>query len=361
MTLVAEQSIAEPGSSPARALPEGFTSRSHPEWRAEQTEELISHAREIRAWQDEQAPRLSDERLVRRFRDLGSTRTYSRLIEGDVSSLKVEKHLPAYRKVVAAVRALAGLSDEPIYEDLTPALETGAAVAGVAPRHDKERLVVIEGPTGSGKTESLKLIVRKYEGNVALVEANATWRRMRVALADILRGLGGESGEGAGGKQIADLLREIIDVLRQQRMILAIDEGHHLNADCLNLVKTILNRTDSIVVVAAIDTIWQKLTAKNWEEAKQLLQNRMYTRVRLDPPTPQDAELFLKRRVGFEPGGKWKSALPKVCELARHYGYFAFLRRVAEGLVELAARPGPADLLEVAQAEAGKIKTHNKR
>lgn len=308
-------------------------SLSHPENAAETAilaDTLIALARQVRDWQDAQKPRLSDEAMIRQFPGLGSSKTYKTLREGSTSGLILENHLPKYRGVIAQIETLASQkATEEIYEDLDPAMSVGFAVTRLIPSRGKERLVLIEGPTGSGKTEALRLIAAKYRGTVAQIEAHEGWASLTCALSDILRALNIPKNEIPVTK--AGSIDKIIDTLKERRSCLIIDEGHHMTAQCLNIVKTIINRTDSVIIIAAIGTLWTKLTARNWEEARQLVHNRLLERVTLRPPATDDVELFINRRcTGIN--GSIRSACAKVAQTAETSGRYAFLRRVTERL-----------------------------
>ncbi len=67
---------------------------------ASEREELKDLAGRIRAWQD--ARKLSQAEMLRRFPGLGSDRTYVRIQRGDTEDLDIERQLASYRAVAAA-------------------------------------------------------------------------------------------------------------------------------------------------------------------------------------------------------------------------------------------------------------------
>lgn len=325
-----------------------FIEQSHPEHTTEVREELVQLAANIAAWQEGVKPRLSDEALLRQYPALGSTKTWRKIRKGDFESLVPENHLPKYRGVWAQVETASGAAaQEDLYEDLAPAAHCSLAIAGASPQQGNARLVIIEGPTGSGKSSAIKIITAKYSGSVARTEATECWDSLHCALGDILAAIiGGESPDLPG--KMSARLDQIILRLNQGRKILIIDEGHHCTAKVLNTIKTIINKTSSIVVIAAIDTIWKKLTARSWDEARQLIHNRTYERVRLAQPTKADVETFLSRRCPSLNGGDWKQAAGKVAMMSGHLGHFAFLRRVSEKINSEHGEPDAGAILEAA-------------
>ena len=80
--------------------------------------ELGDIAGRVKAYQD--AERLSDSALVRLFPDLGSTKTYNAILNGDLAELSLENQLTNYQLVIAQIEAGAekrGARDEERYAD----------------------------------------------------------------------------------------------------------------------------------------------------------------------------------------------------------------------------------------------------
>jgi len=322
-----------------------FMTASHPEadQRADASPtaaELIALAQGIQAWQASRSPRISNEEMLRRYPGLSSTKTFRRLVNGDADFADLDSLLARYRGVWDLIQHGSGANGpEEIYPDLEPAFETAKAAALLIPQHGRERLLLIEGPTGSGKTMSLTNIVRRYPKTAFLVDANTAWKNPNCMVADILvaAGVYSDPTEDENSRmpiRYAGRLAALKAHFRSKRQILAIDEGHHMAAESLNVLKGLLNDSDVIVIVACIDTLWKKLASAAWAEASQLVLNRMFDRVRLKAPSPADAELFLRRRVpALESAqGDWTAALGIVCRAAQSYGSYAFLRRLAKRL-----------------------------
>lgn len=331
-TLEAARSL---GAEAKRRGAEAAIPESHNPNTPDADAELVALAKNIRSWQLSTSPRLSDEAMLRQYPALGSTKTYRRLRDGDTDGLIPANQLPKYRGVWHQIETNTGMDGrEEIYFDIAPASECRAAVAGLLPQKGKTRLVIIEGPTGSGKTTSLEIVGATYAGQCVSAEADETWTNPNIMLGGILvamgcyRDLKDEKMPSSRGLR----LDEIIATARKGRMIFLLDEGHHLNASGLNLIKTILNKTDSVFVVACIDTLWRKLAAKSWEEAKQLVLNRLHERVILGTPSADDAGLFLTRRVPGLSADAVRPVIGKIVEAARHNGHFAYLRRLAKKL-----------------------------
>jgi Rad3-related DNA helicase len=323
-----------------------FVEMSHPEHRAEQAEasehlqsELAMLTTRIRAWQEGRSPRISDEKMLQQFPGLGSTKTYRRMRDGDFDGLVLLNHLPKYQAVWTQISEKTGANGrEEIYADLTPAFDSCSKAALLIPQYGRERLMLIEGATGSGKTCALEAIARRYAGQCAMIEAKTSWNSINAMVCDWLVKLDvfSDPNEDADSKMppyYGQRLAALEGTLRAKRKIILIDEGHHLCAEGLNVIKSILNATDCVIVIACIPTLWSKLANKAWAEAAQLIYNRLFERVRLAPPESDDAEMFLGRRVpGLKDNAEWRATLGKVCEAAGNYGSYAFLRRLSNRL-----------------------------
>lgn len=297
-------------------------------------EELLNLGERIRAWQLSQTPKLSDEALRSRFPELGSTRTYKRIHTGDgIEGLDGDEWLAKYQAAWERINeAELVRTAEPVYDDLSPTVAARAAVAALMQETGQQRLVVIQGDTGTGKSVALRAIREKYGRTAFLIESHEGWSSLASALRYLAEGLGVRPGDGgARPSSSGDWLELIVERLNARgRRIVLLDECQHWGGEMLNALKTLINRTDSVFVVAAMGTLWEKLTRARYLEAKQLTLNRMLERVVLDGPTVDDARKVLDRRAGLKPS---KERIERMLELSETRGDFAFLRRVVLSLL----------------------------
>lgn len=285
--------------------------------------ELVTLARQIEAWRT--GRRVSLSRLVRDYPEVGSDRTYNKLLAGDTSQLNVERHLHNYRAAARRIdEARARTGREPLLRELRNAEEVRLAVAELHQVEGHDRLVVIEGGTGTGKSTCLKILGELYPAHHH-VEATVAWRTLTSALSDMALAVGMESRRDALPRGGAALLNGIISTLGDKRALVLIDEGQHMTPEVLNTLKTLLNKTRAMFVVAAIDTLWRKLQAAAWQEAKQLVFNRMHCRVVLQPPGQEDVAVYVRARTGLELG---ESELRVLTAAAHDNGALSFVRRV---------------------------------
>lgn len=296
--------------------------------------QLTFAATAIREWQESRPTRLVDEALVKRFPALGSTKTYKRLLAGDTAELRCDAWLTKYRGVLAQIDAeeAAVTGHDEIYSDLTPTTKVRTAMQNLIRSRGLERLVIIEGGTGSGKTSALRCVADQWAGSCVRVEATEGWRSFAAAMGDLAIACGVAGDLDKLPISGAARLSKLITHLGDARRIILVDEGHHMTSQVLNALKTLINQTRALFVVAAQETIWRKLQASSWQEAKQLVLNRMRERVRLGAPTADDVVTYLQHRTSVVVS---ESVARKIASECGKWGDFASLRRLAELMQEL--------------------------
>lgn len=333
---------------------------SHPEHRTEERERqgneqaatLIGLGQKIDVQRKLRHPVPSDRQWVKSWPGLGSAKTWGKILRGDLDGMDIAARIPAYRAVLATLSAeIAERQAEELYPDLAGAEEVTLESLRLMHHEGKDRLILVEGGSGSGKTSCLDLLERgEAAGSMRRVEANEAWKSLRVAMGDILKayGQGGDKKPlPASTGERMDLLIEVIG--RSGKTFLAVDEAHHATGAVLNLFKTLLNRTDCLLILAGMNTLFLKLRIAASEEAKQLIHNRLFARIVLGTPDAEGVRVFLSRRLGAV--GAWKkSTLVEISSLAANAGHWSFVRRVADHLqTQGISSPDDADLMGAAQ------------
>lgn len=305
----------------------------------------------IESWQKAQRPILSDAAMIKRFPALGSSKTYSWIRRGQFDGFNVANQSENYQAVLSQIEEIgAGDEREEVYDDFANAVAVSSSVIRLMQQTGEDRLLILEGPTGSGKTTVKKLMVAKFPGKIVAVDANVAWSSVTSALMEICQALGDKRDELRQNK--GNLKHRATELLNRSNVILWIDESHHMTGDVLNLLKTFMNESDSAFVIAGIDTLWAKLTARYFEEAKQLLQNRLFQRIRLAAPTKRESQEFLSRRCPALNGAAGEAAA-KVAGFARDYGRYAFLRNLAK---RINREGGEQDAHGITQLAEGLVK-----
>lgn len=297
-----------------------------------EAKELIVCAQKVREWQQQRE--LSDVALIKRYPDLGSDRTYHRILKADIGSeMDVEGQLENYRAVVAQIETLEGGDDTPA-EELNDKISGTAAVrrafTALIKQKGNARFVVVLGENGTGKTSTTRVLARSFGSRLLCIEADDTWNNKPNALSGaILSGLGVKHVPPGQ----TDRFGLVIDRLAETRRTLVIDEGHHMGPKHLNLLKTIINKTPTEVMVCAIPTLWRKLEGAAWEEARQLTGNRLAAKILLTV-RESDVERIIRDRLPNLAGDALKQAVESI--MARcvnpKLGNFAFLREVLNNL-----------------------------
>jgi len=313
-----------------------------------QAEELIELAQRIRDRQlAVQGDEPNDSRWCAEYKDLGSTKTYKNILAGKLDGYDADRWLVAYRSVWNLIEADLASSREsdPVYEDLTTVTRLRVALVDVMSAKGNDRLVILQGPSGAGKTETLRLMQRRYGKRVLCAEANETWKDAPNAMINALLSLLDEPVHA--GSSSSERMTKLIDALSKTRVLLFIDEAHHLGPRQLNLIKTIINRTPGEVVLAAMDTLWNKLEGQAYAECRQLIHNRLSERILLTRPERDDVEKIMKRRLGMN--GDLGKAAALVATKAEIKGSLKFVTRVCRRALALSGGETPT-LEDVAKA-----------
>jgi type II secretory pathway predicted ATPase ExeA len=296
----------------------------------------------------------TDSAFLRLYPRLGKDRTYSRIHTGNgIDELNIAEWIHRYRGVWEQIESgSATLEPEPVYDDLAAAQEVRRAWLALMNQTGLQRLVLIVGDTGTGKSSALRALEQRLVGGCHLIEAHEGWSRLRPALECFAAGLGIDGGDAAKApKSASQWLEHIVAHLNKRgRLVIAIDEVHHVGGEFLNALKTLINRTSCVFLIAGMKTLVEKLVAAKRQEARQLFQNRLLRQITLGVPSAADASAYLTRRAHTEVSA---DVLTRVLRLAASHGNFAFVRRVGAHLAALpAAAPRDSDAILQATADA---------
>ncbi len=302
----------------------------------------------MRDWQ--QAKSISDAALCKKYTGLGSTKTFKRILDNDLKELDLEKQLTNYRTVWALIESLGDEDgeDEEFYSDLTPAVHLSRVLLETMRERGIARFILMLGDTGTGKSSARRVMMEKYGQRLLWIEASVVWNDSPMAmLGAILIALGVKD---APYNQV-ERLDKVVTRLKESRICLFIDEGHHMGPRCLNLIKTLINQTPGEFAVQAKETLWRKLELASYEEAKQLTRNRLAERIYIDGIRESDIRKLLERRLNWQ-NGDMKSAVRLIADRAAKHGNLAFAREVIKRAKEMAeGEPVTIELFSNAVAE----------
>ena len=300
---------------------------------------LRALAREVQNYQLERG--LSDAKLCAKVSQIGSSKTYKRILNDDDAldeGMDIEKQLNNYTAAIEYVKILRSFErpPEPEYDDFANIEDSLAAVARAMSEESIARFIVIEGENGTGKDAVQNALLKKWPNIILQVEATELWREsLAVPLSDILNALSlrrqrdGEGEKFVVPSQPLARLALILEELKKRKLILLINEGHHMGPRALNMIKTLINQTPVVPVMLCIPKLLARLVSGNYEEAIQLFGNRLCERVRLTSPQPDEIALMFERRgVKFDSAATQNQAAATLASEAPGYGNWRFVTQV---------------------------------
>jgi hypothetical protein len=307
------------------------------------TTELCRLARQIRDWQ--LARQIPDTKLCADY-DIGSSKTFRNFADGNTAEYDADRWLPRYRAAWNLIQTAGDGPDEaPLFDDLTPAIRLRAAFADAMRETGNDRLIIVEGNPGDGKTTAVAALVRRYGSRLALCEAAETWREsINAMLADVLLAVGvSQPPTSAAGR-----LDKLVETLRARRVCLVIDEAHHMGPRGLNMVKTLINRTPGEVIMMGLPVLLKRLEMAAYQEARQLTLNRLCERITLGCAEKEDVAIILERLGGLS-AEVAREACGRVAALAVGHGSLKFVARVCRRLRrDLTAAADAEDVVKIA-------------
>jgi len=204
---------------------------------------------------------------------------------------------------------------------------------------DPERLVVFLAPSGGGKTRLGREITVMFGGYY--VEATESWRDSYFsALCAIGRSVGVNESELLAGRELAE--QKVINRFKARRTVLVIDEGEYFGPRTMNLLKMLLNQTETVIVLLAIPALFERWQKKSWEESRQL-NRRCEAIVEAGPVIPSDVAQFASKRLTIS--GPADKVWGVIAKAANEFGHYSMVRRVIEEL----ARDGESVSLAAAE------------
>lgn len=272
---------------------------------------------------------LSDALLAKRYIGVSKT-TWSQLQSG---TYPAQDPMPMLEKCETALRLLneqaertAATSEASASIIDFPHVKAALNAVKGCYGESQNRLVVILAPSGGGKTTLVNRVCETYRGAAVSIEATESWRNSYFyALASVAEALGIPEAV-IDPRRLEGILFE---ELKKTPRILAIDEGHYFGPPALNLLKAILNRTQTRIVLAAIPELWMRMEKKAYEEVLQL-RRRTAAKIVMLEVSRADARHFLKSKIPGYAGlnGEEAKAVAACCDAANKFGLFDTMARI---------------------------------
>ena len=261
------------------------------------------------------------KKLVAEFPALGGRTTYFDMCAGKFEGYNLENHLANYRQVAQYVAEGAGNEERyalPAVEQIENALK------GVMQTWGLDRVTFVDGESGTGKTTAAKMLCAKYGSRVMFVEATEVWADSpRAFLREILRAFGVLTLPAS----TLDALDRVLELQGVTRRCLIVDEAHHLGPRCLNVLKTLVNKSPGEFCLIGIPSMWAKLHKQAYTEARQLSTNRMSERVAV--VLDERAVAAYLKNVFPDAGVRETNTAAKIIRpAATQHGNMAFVRDV---------------------------------
>ena len=286
-------------------------------------------ARRISEWAEKR--NIPVAKLVQKYPALGTRNTFRDIRDGKSDRYDVEKWGAAYKAVLASLEKMDGVGV--IYDDVRMVRELHRAIETASRAWDVNRVVMLQAESGAGKSTAGRILAARYGDRIVWVEASEAWNdKPRNLLAEVLSAM-----EIAPPVLTMDCLSKVTAALCGCRKCLIIDEAHHLGPRCLNVLKTLVNKTPGEFVLMAIPVLWQRLESKgSYLEARQVSTNRLAERVKFTLGV-NDVEEFLANAVPDIDKEALRKAAAQIRVEAGALGNMSYLRELAR---EIARRDG---------------------
>ena len=263
-------------------------------------------------------------KLVRKYPLLGSEKTYRDLRAGKTDDYRLENHVENYTGLATTLKLQLETGGIELYESLPAVVDLRAAILEAMASIGTDRVVIVDGESGHGKTTAAQILVAKYGVRIRMMEATDMWNDSPGAMLDEIILTFGESSPPITGTQ---KLKLCIDLLRNMRSTLIIDEAHHLGPRSMNVVKTLVNKTPGEFVLMGIPAMWTKMHKASYIEALQLSTNRLSCRISLKLDHT-DVLAYLREIFPDDEIADLRHAAKTIAPYAKINGYMAFVRDV---------------------------------
>lgn len=239
---------------------------------------------------------LSDSDFAKRYMPF-STSTFSRIKSGDEAKAKglnldhiAEQIQQAEEDVAERLTSIMLAADaDSVFVQTKLACATQASIKRARDSKGR-RAVVLLARTGAGKSAVGEALSAK---GAIYIEGRQSWKKSYKAFcADVARAAGRPMKVKHYTEHDAE--ERMLQALRTRDAVLYLDEANTLGPESVNALKLIMNMTGTVVVIAAIPKMWDKLCEGAEEEVAQFI-NRCQPILRDKGLSADDVRPFLMR------------------------------------------------------------------
>lgn len=280
---------------------------------------------------------VTDEHFAKRHLQGYSGSTWSRLRDGKYRVKNLDRVFAELRIALRSVRQRIAVQarsvDVGTFHESDHFKAVFTAIEEAMSATNENRLVVNIAPTGGGKSRLCNEVAKVQ--TTTIVRASRAWHSSYYfAALDVARSLGAVGHFGSAGEARIGML----DQLRELKRVLAIDEGNYFGPKSIDMLKDILNETDSAVLLCLTRTHW--LNMKRYWSSFDQVQRRIHKVFELEKIAPSEVLPFLAD-AGLN--GDAKEASVVLAEAANLFGHFDTIQRVIKRLQERAGEHPTTD------------------
>lgn len=278
---------------------------------------------------------LSDDKFAKRYLRKSGT-TWLRIKSGDyfetVSAKATKKHLTELALAAKNAQRTISISAKRqtskfIKFEHIESVGTNIEECIAKPLSDPDRLITFLAPTGGGKSALSYYLRDEYDATV--VEARESWMRSYFcACCDIVDAMGLDRSRCWTPAQLEDLM--VNELNERDTQVLVIDEGEFFGPQAANLLKLLLNKTPTVIVVLAIPKAFHRWMEKNSHQSQQL-RRRTHNVIEFDQLAPKEVETILN---GNWPAKERQQMAIKIAKAANTFGLMDTCFRVVNQLLE---------------------------
>lgn len=295
--------------------------------------ELRGLAQQVRDYQLERG--WSDAKAASEISQIGSTKVYKRILDASdpLDEMSIENQIKGFRGALEfiEVRRKSDRFPEPEYSDFTNVVRGLAGIQKAFLEEGIARFVAIRGDSGTGKDAILHALQTRPHWSKVTVAIEPD-EHCRHSLAEpqlkIVRQLNAvRSAQIVPRMYPTQVKQQIIDAIGDTRLVLVINEMHHMGPRGLNEVKSLINACPKLVIVGMfIPSLLRRLLGTSYDEAIQLFGNRLNNVVHLPSPPANEILLMLERRgVAIEDATLRDTVGKTLAEDAPQFGNWQFV------------------------------------